>query len=80
MLVGPITVTPGEDEETGTQFWNFSGYSRFEGVLTDYTHNVQVTKGEVTDEMVEQFNQKYAGRLSQQEREALVTWIRGWAS
>ena len=47
--------------------------------MTDYVDRVRATRGEITDEMVEEFHHRYKGRLSQAERDALVKWIRSRA-
>ena len=48
-------------------------------LMTDYVERVQMTRGEVTDDMVAEFHAKYRNRLSQKERDALVAWIRSSA-
>lgn len=73
--------SPG-DEST---FLDLAHEQGFESALVrdlvgDYARAVQGTMGEVTDEMIEEFHAKYDQRLTRDQRDLLVQWIRESAS
>jgi trans-aconitate methyltransferase len=45
--------------------------------MRDYVERMQATRGEITEDMIDAFHKKYEHRLTTEERDALVTWIRG---
>ena len=67
------------DEKEFLDFAHKQGWeaATVRNLVYDYARAMQGSMGEITDEMVADFHQRYAGKIPAADREALVAGIRG---